>query len=131
MNRSDFIKLAELRLHEAKVLLDAEKFDGAYYLCGYIVECALKACIAKKTKEFDLPDLKQVKKSYTHDLENLMESSGLKSDFDKEIKTDTVFRDYWSTIKDWDENSRYKCVSQQSARDLYMAIADETKGVLK
>jgi len=32
MNRSDFIKLAELRLQEAKVLLDAEKFDGAYYL---------------------------------------------------------------------------------------------------
>jgi len=131
MNRSDFIKLAELRLHEAKVLLDAEKFDGAYYLCGYIVECALKACIAKKTEEYDFPDLKQVTKSYTHNLENLMELSGLKSDFDKEIETDTGFRGYWSTVKDWNENSRYKCFSQQKARDLYKAIADETKGVLK
>jgi HEPN domain-containing protein len=131
MNRSDFIKLTELRLHEAKVLLDAEKFDGAYYLCGYIVECALKACIANKTREYDFPDLKLVKDSHTHNLVTLMELSGLKSDFDKEIKRDTGFRDYWSVVKDWNEISRYECHENNSACALYQAVADEEKGVLQ
>jgi hypothetical protein len=77
MNRSNFIKLAELRLEEAKTLLDAEKFDGAYYLCGYVIECALKACIAKKTKRYDFPDKATVQDSYTHDLIKLIKISGL------------------------------------------------------
>lgn len=47
MNRSDFQDLAQIRLAEAAALLQAERFDGAYYLAGYAVECALKACIAK------------------------------------------------------------------------------------
>jgi HEPN domain-containing protein len=43
LNRRDFQELALVRLNEAKVLLDAGHFDGAYYLAGYAVECALKA----------------------------------------------------------------------------------------
>ncbi len=50
MNRSDFQRLTRLRLDEAKVLLANERYQGAYYLIGYAVECALKACIAKQTK---------------------------------------------------------------------------------
>jgi HEPN domain-containing protein len=78
MNRLDFQKLAELRLLEAEVLLDAGKYEGAYYLCGYAVECALKACIAKLTKEHDFPDKATVNDSYTHDLGKLLGVSGLK-----------------------------------------------------
>jgi HEPN domain-containing protein len=40
MNRADFQKLAELRIREAKVLLDSKHYEGAYYLAGYAVECA-------------------------------------------------------------------------------------------
>ena len=32
----------KLRLREAKLLLDAKDWDGAYYLAGYAVEFALK-----------------------------------------------------------------------------------------
>jgi hypothetical protein len=53
MNRGEFQELAMIRLQDAKMLLDSECYDGAYYLTGYVIECALKACIAKKTKEFD------------------------------------------------------------------------------
>ncbi|HYP39716.1 MAG TPA: HEPN domain-containing protein [Chloroflexia bacterium] len=56
MNRDDFRKLAGLRITEAKVLLDNACYEAAYYLSGYAVECALKACIAKKTRRFDFPD---------------------------------------------------------------------------
>lgn len=43
--RVEFQRLAEARLVEAKALLDVGKWDGAYYLAGYAVELALKACI--------------------------------------------------------------------------------------
>ncbi|MCP5119377.1 MAG: HEPN domain-containing protein, partial [bacterium] len=49
MNRTDFQNLALERLDDAKVLLDGGRYNGAYYLSGYVVECALKACIAKLT----------------------------------------------------------------------------------
>jgi len=49
MNRNDFQQLADVRIDEAVVLLDQGKYDGAYYLAGYAVECSLKACIAKLT----------------------------------------------------------------------------------
>jgi HEPN domain-containing protein len=39
MNSSQEIKqLANLRLAEARILLEAGKYDGAFYLAGYSVE---------------------------------------------------------------------------------------------
>ena len=68
MNRVDLQALSETRIREAKSLLAAEFMDGAYYLAGYSVECALKACIAKQTQEHDFPDKKLVNESHTHNL---------------------------------------------------------------
>ena len=56
MLRKDFRELAMIRLREARVLLRAKCYDGAYYLAVYAVECALKACIARHTKRFEFPD---------------------------------------------------------------------------
>src|SRR5262249_32127022 len=53
--RSDFQQLADVRIDEAAVLLAQGKFDGAYYLAGYAVECGLKACIARLTSQDDYP----------------------------------------------------------------------------
>ena len=50
LTRSDFQQLADVRAAEAAALLAAGRWDGAYYLAGYAVECALKACVAKLTK---------------------------------------------------------------------------------
>jgi HEPN domain-containing protein len=47
ISRADFQQLADVRLKEAKALLDLGMWDGAYYLAGYAVEVALKACIIK------------------------------------------------------------------------------------
>ena len=51
MNRNDFQQLADVRINEAEALLVQGKYDGAYYLAGYAVECGLKACIAKLTDQ--------------------------------------------------------------------------------
>ena len=67
MNRSDFQQLSELRLKEVQALLGDQYFDGAYYLLGYALEFAFKACIAKQTKEHDFPpDRKAVEAIYKH-----------------------------------------------------------------
>ena len=71
MNRRDLQSLANVRLREARVLLRAKEFSGAYYLAGYAVECALKACVAKQYKRHDFPDKKIVNDSWTHDLKKL------------------------------------------------------------
>lgn len=55
MNRREFRELTTLRLAEARALLDAGLPDGAYYLAGYAVECALKACISRQTRQHDFP----------------------------------------------------------------------------
>jgi hypothetical protein len=38
--------LSKARLIEAKALLKLGLNDGAYYLAGYAVECAINTCIA-------------------------------------------------------------------------------------
>ena len=37
VSRTDFQQMADERLSEAKLLLDAGKWSGAYYLAGYAV----------------------------------------------------------------------------------------------
>ena len=132
MNRADFQRLAELRIKEARVLLDAGCFEGAYYLAGYAVECAIKACIAKLTKEFDFPDKDTVNRSYTHRLEQLVQVAQLKQELEKESNANPIFDQYWSTVKDWNEEVRYESeISDARARDLCHAITDADYGVMQ
>ena len=63
MNRFDFQRLAKIRIKEAGVLLEKRCYEGAYYLVGYAVECALKACIAKQTQRFEFPEKSRVLES--------------------------------------------------------------------
>ena len=110
MNRADFQQLAELRLQEAKALLAAGFPDGAYYLAGYAVECALKACIARKTREFDFPEKKRVNDSHTHDLEKLLILAGLLEDLRLEFAAKPDMEMFWGIVRDWSEESRYEMI---------------------
>jgi hypothetical protein len=130
LNRQDFQNLASIRLQEAGILLQNGHYSGAYYLSGYVIECALKACIAKYTKEFDFPDKKFVQGSHTHVLTELVELAGLKLHL-KELDSDPDFKPKWSATKDWSEQSRYKIHTEQQAKDIYLAITDPTHGVLQ
>ena len=76
--RADFQQLADVRLREAKALLDLGMWDGAYYLAGYAVEVALKACIIKAVMATDaFPEKKFSENCWTHDLEKLIVLAGL------------------------------------------------------
>lgn len=75
----------------------------AHYLLRYAVECALKACVTKQIKEHDFPDKQLVLDSYTHNLEQLIRISGVKTQFDERIKANKSFEVNWTTVKDWTE----------------------------
>ena len=130
MNRINFQSIAELRLNESKALLAAGFPEGAYYLAGYAVECALKSCIAKKTREHDFPDKKLVNDSHTHDLAKLLQLAELKIDLDAAMQGNAAMQSSWDAIQDWSETSRYERRSLQDAVDLLQAIEDQTGGLL-
>jgi hypothetical protein len=87
MNRASFQRISEIRRREALTLLRQRHYPGAYYLVGYAVECALKACVAKQVRRYDFPDRKLANEAFTHDLERLMRLSGLAPELEKEMET--------------------------------------------
>lgn len=131
MNRDDLKVIANVRRKEAKTLLDNGSYDGAYYLSGYVVECGLKACIAKKTSIYDFPDKRTVNDSYRHDLTILLGVAGLKQDLDNAMQANPRLELNWAIVKDWKVESRYTKHSRREAEDLYSAITNRQDGVLR
>lgn len=129
IHRRDFKILAEIRAEEARLLVAKGKQQGAYYLAGYAVECALKACIAKKTKRFEFPPKKSyVEKIYNHNLDALVNAAGLDTQLKRDIDANPAFAANWTTVKDWSTESRYK-VSGLNGKDMYNAVVG-SDGVL-
>ena len=131
MNRSDFRQIAVIRLKEARALLLSGHDSGAYYLSGYVVECGLKACIAKLTRRHDFPDKKTATDSFTHDLARLVKIAGLETVLQAETAIDASFRNSWWTVRDWTEESRYRTFQRREARDMYFAVAGRNHGILR
>ena len=48
-NSDNYPKAALKHLEDARVLMQNTRFDGAAYLAGYVVECALKTVIEVET----------------------------------------------------------------------------------
>src|SRR5438034_41971 len=86
VDRSKLQRLAAERLIDAKVMLDGGRWSGAYYLCGYVVECALKACLLRhlgeSTAVFGDPGyLRKLTDCWTHDFVKLVHLAGLDAEF--------------------------------------------------
>jgi hypothetical protein len=111
--------------------LRAHRYSAAYYMAGYAVECALKACIAKRTKRHDFPDKKIANDSYTHDLTRLVGIAGLESELDAVHASDKTFERYWRVVCRWSEEDRYNLsISNEDALELYNAITTRRSGVM-
>jgi HEPN domain-containing protein len=127
MNRSDLQRLSNSRIRKAKTLLAAAEYSGAYYLAGYSVECALKACFAKTVKRYDFPGKNRV---YIHDLAELVELAGLKAEFNAVRRANLSLQANWVIVSTWNEESRYSSWSRESAESLLNAILQRKDGVL-
>ena len=87
LTRRELQVLADLRVKEAAILVKNREEQGGYYLGGYAVECALKACIAKKTKRHEFPPKrKYVDQVYSHELTSLLILAELKHQLEKDMK---------------------------------------------
>jgi HEPN domain-containing protein len=131
MNRGDFQQLAEEHFRHAKALLDAGLYSGAYYMCGYVVECALKACTCRKTNQFDFyPNPSDSRDAWSHDFKKLVKVSGLEDEFDTARQADKDLDLNWKSVEiNWSPDSRYETHDQEEAQQLFDAISDWDHGV--
>jgi hypothetical protein len=114
-----------MRLKDARVLIRGGNAEGAYYLTGLAVECAVKACIAKNTKRHDFPpDPRKVRDIYTHDLVTLIKVAQLQTALDTETNRSRSFSKNWDVVKAWNVESRYS-IKGLNAHDLYKAVAGQ------
>lgn len=131
LSRNDLQKLAEVRLEDAIILFKAGKASSAYYLAGYSIELALKACISRLFQLDVIPDKAFVNAIYTHSLENLLNVSGLLPQFKEDSKTDAQFAAYWGIVSKWNETSRYQLTDKMTAAVLIQSIQDQDHGVFQ
>jgi HEPN domain-containing protein len=130
MNREDLKRLSLIRLGEAQILLAASAYSGAYYLAGYAVECALKACIAKQVQRFEFPDRERVQKSYSHRLSELATLAGLGDDLKLAMRSNAKLASSWALTSSWSEQSRYEVHTERDAVALVTAVGKRGNGVL-
>jgi HEPN domain-containing protein len=131
VTRADFQQLADVRLKEAKALLDLGMWEGAYYLTGYAVEVALKACIIKTVMATDaFLDKKFSEKCWTHDIVELVRLAGLKPAWDVATTANPNLLFNWGIAEQWSEQKRYHRITETEAKGLYNAVSDATHGVL-
>ena len=123
--------LSRVRLREAKGFANLGLHDGAYYLAGYAVECALKARIARATRKHDFPDKKKADASHRHNLRELLKVAHLEEARLEQAKRDPVFRNNWDVGQSWSEESRYRINSAEDARALVEAVCNKNHGVLQ
>lgn len=133
MNRTEFQSLADVRIDEAGVLLAAGRWAGAYYLAGYAVECALKACILARVERTGVlfEDKKFSEKCWTHNFEVLLEAAELEATRNTEAAANQKFDTHWRFAWRWKEDARYRFISQIDAESLFAAVTDPNDGVLR
>jgi len=129
-------KLARARLKDAKALLEKKRWAGAYYFCGYVIECALKACVLRYLGESgavfgDQSYLKKLADCWTHDLVKLVNLAGLDAEFGAARGANAALDNFWVVTKEWKETSRYEEKPEAEARALYEAVSDNPNGVFR
>jgi HEPN domain-containing protein len=130
MTRVELQNLTRIRLREANILIANGNYSGAYYLAGYAIECALKACISRQIRANTIPDKKLINETYTHNVKDLVKLAGIESQRSTLERTNANFAANWAIVKDWNESSRYKTYTQIQAQELYNSITSRTGGIL-
>ncbi len=131
LTKADLEALAQTRLEDAVLLLQSGRPSSAYYLAGYAVELALKACIAKAFQPNVIPDKAFVNEIYVHSLEKLLSTAGLLTLFSADSKADPQLAAAWGIASKWTESSRYSLWDSVSASNLIGAIGDPQHGVFQ
>jgi hypothetical protein len=121
-------RIAEARLADAKVLLQAGRYDGAIYLCGYAIEVALKARIRRILNWPDFPsstgEFQPYRSFQTHDLDVLLRLSGQESAIKQQHFA------LWNTVAVWKAESRYNVIGTAQLADA-QAMTEAVEALLQ
>jgi|SRR5271157_5973987 len=129
--RRQLQKLACLRLKEAEALFDAGCYDGCAYLCGYVVELALKAAVCSWLAVAEYPEKgSRLREAFkTHDFDDLKLLAGMEEAF----KVNPARIANWSLASDWKPERRYEpegSYSRATAQGILDAVSAYPDGVL-
>lgn len=127
--RRELQQLACLRLKEAEALFDASCYDGCAYLCGYVVELALKAAICATLGVDEYPESRLRGAFRTHDFDDLK----LLASMEKVFTTDPTLVSNWSVATKWKPERRYEppgTYNLTGAREVLEAVRAYPNGVL-
>jgi len=129
LKRTDLHAIALAKLDDARLLLEHGRWSSSYYLGGYALEIALKACIARTIEAETIPDRRFINDIFVHDLAKLVTLAGLKNALDARKDGDPAFWANWALVTQWRPEVRYEIVQPTTAQLTVSAIADEPSGV--
>ena len=125
LNRTNLRHIARARLNDANALYRSKRYDGAIYLCGYAIEIILKEGICKTLRWPGFPSTRKEFENYssfrTHDLDILLSLSGV------EEKVKSKYFAEWSTVAQWNPESRYNPIGTTSGNDAMLMIESAKK----
>jgi hypothetical protein len=134
VNRAHWQNLAEERVLDADVLLQAGRWAGAFHLIGYAVESGLKSCVLAYMENSNADVIFRERKfsdnCWTHNIEELVRLAGLRSALDLDMAANRQLGINWIYATQWKEISRYQTATEFNARRLYQAVAYAADGVL-
>jgi hypothetical protein len=94
------------------------------------VECALKACIAKRTERHEFPEKKRVIESYSHNLVLLRDHAEVTQAFKESIVSRPGLNANWIIVTQWNEEARYQRRSQEDSDQMIKAVGERIDGIL-
>jgi HEPN domain-containing protein len=124
IRQSDLDFLAKERLLDAEMLYKSDRYDGAIYLCGYVLEYTLKSYICKHNGWIEFTPLSNSISFTIHSLDELLKLSGKENDILQKVNKD------WLFVKNiWDPSNRYSAKKYSEADCL--TFIECTKTVIK
>ena len=121
MEKIQIDRIVDARLIDAEVLLNAKRFDGSVYLCGYAVELGLKKRICETLKWNEYPTSGRYSTFKTHDLDVLLHLSGI------EDNVKIHYLSEWSIVSQWNPEARYKPIGNIQETDAINMLVSAKK----
>jgi len=121
ISTADLINIANDRLTDAETLLNAKRYDGAVYLCGYSIEIALKHKICLTLNWAGFPSTNREFDNYrslkTHDLDVLLSLTGI------EAILKATYLAEWSAVSIWNPEARYNPIGIVNPADATLMVS--------
>lgn len=120
LKKADIKNIAKGRYEDAEVLFNNKRYDGSFYLCGYVIEFGLKHRICETLNWDGYPSANEFKEGLlsfkTHDLGILLKLSG------KEKFIKSKFLAQWSIVENWDPEKRYEPIGNINPKTAKMML---------